>query len=436
MEEYKETNDQILKKIPSKWIITKLKYVSALKTGGTPPDKFGISNEGDYPWITAQDMNDNLQINNFSQFISKEAINKCNYKLFPKDSVLLVCIASVGKLGILNRYAYANQQITAIIPNYMINPRYLLYYTDAYSEKISKDAANNVVPIINSKYLNNLTICLPTKYEQNNIADFLDKKVDKIDKILEDLNKQIEILNNYKKSIITEAVTKGIYKNRKYKSTGIEWIQNIPEDWSIKRIINISYLKGRIGWQGLTTDEYIEEGPFLVTGIDFYNGNIDWKNCVHVSEWRFEQAPEIQLKENDLLITKDGTVGKVAITQNTPAKVTLNSGVLLIRPIENNLYENRFLYYVLLSDEFWKWFDYINSGNTTIIHLYQNVFAKFKFALPSIIEQKEIINYLDEKCSNIDKTIKIKQKQIDKLENYKKSLIYEYVTGKKRVKEE
>ena len=80
----------------------------------------------------------------------------------------------------------------------------------------------------------------------------------------------------------------------------------------------------------------IYEEHFLVTGVDFNNGKYRWKNCVMFLEWRFKQAPEIQLKEDDLLITKGGTVGKVAITQNTPAKVTLNSGVLLIKPIENN----------------------------------------------------------------------------------------------------
>ena len=174
----------------------------------------------------------------------------------------------------------------------------------------------------------------------------------------------------------------------------------------------------------------------MITGVDFNNGTIDWNNCVHVSEWRFKQAPEIQIKEGDLLITKDGTVGKVAITKNTPSKVTLNSGVLLIRPMKEKIYINKFIYYVILSNEFWHWFDYINSGNTTIIHLYQNVFAKFTFAIPDINEQNEIVNYLDQECKKIDETINIKQHQIEKLENYKKSLIYEYVTGKKRVKGE
>ncbi len=253
-----------------------------------------------------------------------------------------------------------------------------------------------------------------------------------LDKVLNSLNKQIEILNNYERSIITEKVISGLNSKVKYKNSDVEWIGNIPEHWQVKLIKNICILKGRIGWEGLTKDEYISEGPSLITGINFSNGNIDWNSCEHVSEWRFNQDKSIQIKNNDLLITKDGTVGKVALVNNCPNQVTLNSGVLLLRPIANN-YVEKYLYYVLLSNEFWHWFDIENIGNTTITHLYQNRFGKFKLALPSIEEQKEIVEYLDKKCKQIDKIIEDKQKQIQNIEEYKKSVIYEYVTGKKRV---
>ena len=113
--------------------------------------------------------------------------------------------------------------------------------------------------------------------------------------------------------------------------------------------------------------------------------------------------------------------------------MTLNSGVLLIRCLKNT-YINRFLYYILYSNEFWHWFEITNLGATTITHLYQNIFAKFLVALPDIKEQQEIVDYLDKKCQEIDELIEDKQQQIEKMEKYKKSLIYEYVTGKKRVK--
>lgn len=115
------------------------------------------------------------------------------------------------------------------------------------------------------------------------------------------------------------------------KPSGIDWIGEIPCSWNIKRIKYLAQLKGRIGWQGLTSDEYTDVGPFLITGVDFSNGGINWENCVHITEERWAEAPEIHIKNGDLLITKDGTVGKVAIVENLQGKASLNSGVLLIK---------------------------------------------------------------------------------------------------------
>lgn len=212
------------------------------------------------------------------------------------------------------------------------------------------------------------------------------------------------------------------------KDSGIEWIGKIPEEW--ENITKIKYecnLNGRIGWQGLTSSEYIDEGPFLITGVDFCNGAIDWNSCTHVSEWRYNQAPDIFIKDDDLLITKDGTVGKVAIVSNAPKKVTLNSGVLLIRP-KSDRYINKFLFYVLLSDEFHNWFTFINSGNTTILHLYQHIFENFSFPLPPLPEQHRIADFLDAKCAQLDVLFSDIKKQIDILEQYKRSVITEAVT--------
>lgn len=430
----KYSGSKWLGNIPDEWKINRLRYNCSFKTGGTPPDKEGINNVNDgYPWITAQDMNDGLYVKKYSQFITEESRKRCNYKLFPKDSILLVCIASVGKIGYISELCYSNQQITALMPNKNMIGRYLLYLINSLTPMIEKDASNNVVPIVNTQYLSNIICCVPDIKEQNLIADFLDEKVEHIDGIIGELNNQIELLDKYKKQLITEKVTKGLNKNVDFKDSEIEWIGRIPKHWNIKLIKNICSLKGRIGWEGLTKDEYISEGPTLITGINFKNGVVDWDNCEHVSEWRFNQDKSIQIKNDDLLITKDGTVGKIALVKNCPEQVTLNSGVLLIRPLTKD-YIEKYLYYVLLSNEFWHWFELENIGNTTIIHLYQNSFAKFKLALPTIIEQKDIVNYLDNKCYQIDKIVEEKTKQIEKMEKYKKSFIYEYVTGKKRVK--
>ncbi len=210
------------------------------------------------------------------------------------------------------------------------------------------------------------------------------------------------------------------------KPSGIDWIGEIPQGWNLKRIKYLSTLKGRIGWQGLTADEYVDEGPFLITGTDFINGTINWDTCVHITEERWAEAPEIHIKNGDLLITKDGTVGKVAIVSNLEGNASLNSGVLLIRPFDG--FDKRFLYWTLLSDEFWVWFKLKNAGNSTIIHLYQNDFAEFCYTFPNVTEQKAIADFLDKQCGRIDGVINDLEKQIETLQKYKKSLILETVT--------
>lgn len=211
------------------------------------------------------------------------------------------------------------------------------------------------------------------------------------------------------------------------KQSGVQWIGEIPASWNTKRIKYMATLKGRIGWQGLTSDEYQDEGAFLITGVDFSDGGIDWENCVHVPLKRWEEAKDIQIQNGDLLITKDGTIGKVAIVSDMPGETSLNSGVLRIMPAEG--YSNRFLYWVLQSDVFWNWFNYKNAGNSTIQHLYQGDFAEFTYAFPSYHIQEAIADFLDNHCSNIDCIISDLEHQLHVLENYKKSLIAESVSG-------
>lgn len=220
----------------------------------------------------------------------------------------------------------------------------------------------------------------------------------------------------------------------KMKQTGIEWIGDIPISWDTKRIKYIANLKGRIGWQGLTSEEYQDEGAFLITGVDFSEGGINWDSCVHVPMKRWEEAKDIQIEEGDLLITKDGTIGKVAIVRNLPGETSLNSGVLRIMPFEG--YSKRFLFWVLQSEVFWNWFNYKNAGNSTIQHLYQGDFAEFKYAYPEFEEQEAIADYLDDECKKIDRIINKLENQVQIMKQHKRSLIFEYVTGKRRVIEE
>lgn len=212
----------------------------------------------------------------------------------------------------------------------------------------------------------------------------------------------------------------------KMKKSGILWIGDIPESWSIIRTKHFSYMKGRIGWQGLTSDEFIDNGPFLVTGTDFENGRICWDRSYHISEKRYEEAPEIQLKIGDLLVTKDGTIGKLAYVDYLPDKASLNSHLLVMRPLKDK-YINRFLFWVLSSTVFVEYYSLVSDGST-MDSLSQEKMGNFAFCVPPLDEQKDIADFLDKRCGELDVIISDLEKQIELLKSYKKALITEAVT--------
>ena len=197
----------------------------------------------------------------------------------------------------------------------------------------------------------------------------------------------------------------------------------IPKEWNLEKLEKNSTLKGRIGWQGLTTIEYLETGNYyLVTGTDFKNGKIGWERCVYVDEIRYAQDQNIQLKNEDVLVTKDGTIGKIAYVSAMTKPATLNSGIFVIRPVDKK-YSPLFLFYILYSFYFLKFLNSLQAGST-INHLYQKDFVNFQFPLPSISEQQKIALIL----SGLDATIEATQKVIEKTEMLKKGLMQMLLT--------
>lgn len=211
-----------------------------------------------------------------------------------------------------------------------------------------------------------------------------------------------------------------------YKPSGIDWIGEVPMNWDIKRVKGNCYVKGRIGWQELRAEEFIDEGIHCVTGTDFNNRFVNWDTCYRVSLERYLIDNNIQLKEGDVLITKDGTIGKTAIVKNLPDKATLNSGIFLVRPEKARL-QNEYLYWILNSKVFEDYNDYTKTG-ATILHLYQNVFVEMHFPLPDIDEQLSIANYLDNQTQKIDRLIANKKAQAEKLKELRQIEINNAVT--------
>lgn len=181
-------------------------------------------------------------------------------------------------------------------------------------------------------------------------------------------------------------------------------------------------IHARIGWQGLTKKEYLDTGDYyLITGVDFADGRINFENCHYVTKERYEQDHHIQIKYGDVLVTKDGTIGKVAIiTDELKKPATLNSGVFVVRPKDSNKLLPLYLKFVLESNAFSRFIEAIKVG-CTIPHLNQEKFLSYEFELPTIEQQKRIISELDRTYSLLAQ----KRQQIAKLDELVKSRFYE-----------
>ena len=211
--------------------------------------------------------------------------------------------------------------------------------------------------------------------------------------------------------------------------TGKRRLPGFSGVWAKKRLGDSASLKARIGWQGLTTAEYLESGEYcLVTGTDFKDGVIDWENCHYVEKARFEQDKYIQLRENDVLVTKDGTIGKVALVRSLRMPATLNSGVFVIRPL-NEAFDPAFFYYLLCSTVFTEFLAQLSAGST-INHLYQKDFVGFYYRSPGTLAEQNAIAAI---LSDIDADIAALKGKLDKARSLKQGLMQELLTGRIRL---
>lgn len=213
---------------------------------------------------------------------------------------------------------------------------------------------------------------------------------------------------------------------RATKDSGVEWLGEIPVDWLVKPLKRNTYIKARVGWKGLTSDEFeVESFAYLVTGRDFSSKVIDFSECYQVSQERYLDDPFIQLKQGDILITKDGTIGKVAWVNELDKPACLNSGIFVVRPKAD--YVAEFLSWVLESAVFKEFIRLVSSGST-IQHLYQNVFENFSFGIPPVEEQRRIADFLDRETAKIDALIAKQEQLITTLDERRQALIKRAVT--------
>ena len=264
-----------------------------------------------------------------------------------------------------------------------IDENYLKFALQSKNVKnyFKKFSAGGVQLNLSKKEILNAPIVLPTIEEQKILVNLFKT----IESFIYLRKKELLNLNSLNKSLFT-----------KY---------SIGEKESIA---NLCYVKARIGWQGLTKKEYLSNGEYyLITGVDFKNEKIDFKNCFYVTKERYNQDENIKVKINDILLTKDGTIGKVAIVDKLEKPATLNSGVFVLRPKVNNL-NVTYLMHSLISEDFKKFIDDIKIG-ATVPHLNQAALLKYKLILPPIELQNKFAERIEKitKLSFISKELPI-----------------------------
>jgi type I restriction enzyme S subunit len=188
-------------------------------------------------------------------------------------------------------------------------------------------------------------------------------------------------------------------------------------------------MKARIGWQGLTTSEYRQNGTHrLVGGTEFTDGQINWNATPFVDEWRYDQDPFIQLRVGDVLLTKDGSIGKTAYVDRLPGPATLNSGVFVIRP-QKGAYDPRFMYFLLRSKSFEEFLARLSAGST-ISHLYQRDLVGLVLDVPPTVEEQRAISAV---LSVMDDEIRALNARIGKVRDIKTGMMQELLTGRTRL---
>ena len=396
---YKDSGIEWVGEIPTTWQKVRLRFLCNIQTGDK--DTVNKVDDGMYPF-----------------YVRSPIVERINTYTFDGEAILTAGDGvGAGKVFhyVTGKFDY-HQRVYNLHNFKRIFGKFLyLYLKENFYKEIEKSNAKSTVDSIRLPMLLDFPVVFPVDtVEQQVLADYLDKKCGEIDKVVETEKAVIELLKEYKQSVITEAVTKGLDKSVPLKDSGIEWIGKIPEHWEVRRLKTVVNLR----------NEKVE-----------YNGEkyIGLENVVsNVGRYTLSKENVIDGISNKFC-TNDVLFGKL---RPYLAKATivdfegLCSSEFLV--MQNYKGDNRYLLRLLLS----YWFVDIVSSSTYGAKMPRaswDFIGNMDIPYPKIYEQQQIADYLDKKCSEIDKAIADKEQLIEKLAEYKKSLIYECVTGKRKV---
>lgn len=327
------------------------------------------------------------------------------------------------RIGLVKEKGVITSAYMAFKPNekHLIDSEFATYLFKAYDGcKAFHNMGGGVRKILNFNEFKKYYIPLPDLNEQHHIVDYLDTKCSEIDATAEDIQKEIALLEEYKKSVITEAVTKGLNPDAEMKDSGIEWLGKVPTNWNFSRVLyNIKFEGGSQPPLTEFVGDYREGYIRLIQNRDYKTDAYK----VYVPKKSVSKFCD----EEDIMV---GRYGPPLFVIHKGLKGAYNVALMKAVPIGIN---KQFMYYFLHNSTMLNYIESFSKRTAGQSGVNPEILKKYPMFLPNFSEQQQIADYLDTQCSEIDTLIADKKRQLDILADYKKSLIYEYVTGKKEV---
>jgi type I restriction enzyme S subunit len=403
---------------PDDWVDTTVGALASVKRGASPrpiasPRWFDASSAVGWVRITDVSKSNGRVLTETSQRLSADGIARSRYL---QPGTLIMSIAATVGVPVVTGTPTCIHDGFVALENLKADTKFLFYRLKASEQDLRSAGQSGSQANVNTSIVKRLAVVVPSdRREQERIASVLSDADDLIDTLARLIAKKRDI----KKGMMHELVT------------GKTRLSDFAGAWREARLADVSTLKGRIGWQGLTQKEFTSNAlePFLITGTNFQDGAIKWLEVYHVSEERYEIAPDIQLRSGDVLMTKDGTIGKLLYVDQipSPGKATLNSHLLLFRP-KGDSYDPRFLYYQLGSPRFASHIEENKSG-TTFFGISQASVGNYQVLLPPVDEQRAIGAAL----AAVDDEIDALERHLTSSRAIKQGMMQELLTGRTRL---
>ena len=433
---YKDSGVEWIGEIPKDWKTSKFKLHSEIVTGNTPSklkeEEYYTNNVKGFPWVKPTSLNQKFNfVYESEEYLTEEGKNQT--RVIPKNSIMVCSIGNtLGKFGISGEEMSTNQQINSVICDEIsLLPRFCMFFISVLTEDLIKWTNFVTLPIFTKSDFKDTNIIIPSTFEQTQIVSFLDTKTKKIDELIENTEQKIKLLKEKRTSLINHCVTKGLNSDVEMKDSGVEWIGEIPKDWLVSKIM---FITNKVTDGSHHSPETEDEGKLYVTVSNVTKGNdIDFNSCSKISGDSFSDLEKNGCKpeKGDVLITKDGTIGRGLVVSGFNDYVILSSiGLIRFQEKINPYYG---LYYLLSGLNIDQMYSHVRGSGITRLTI--NLIKNLLFILPSETEQNQIVEYLDEQTQKIDSTIEKETQRIELLKEYRQSLISEVVTGKVDVRD-